>query len=342
MKYLLLAVLLCQCLAKYVETTSFYNEKAGHNTSIQSWSGYEPVDWYYPESTAAMYYSLWKVWGDEKITDPYTPVVVWLQGGPGAASQFGCFNEVGPFHINGDRNFTIQYSSYPWNDVGHLVCVDQPIGIGFSYNRGKMVTDSVEAARHFTNFLANFLTTWRLWENPLYIAGESYAGHYIPAFVKDMLSNESLTFNLKGVMIGDGYVDAVNQVNYYDSMMYSLGVASEYARDTTTYIQNQALLSLFNSKYQEATDWANWIVDNDDNANKFYGGLNLMNYKKYSMDNINDNYWKFLQENKKSLGVPDDVNYVEDGEFMYKAFGKDISTSFAGDLTFVSVLSLRC
>lgn len=341
MKYLLISVLIAVGLCSRTNTTNFFNEKVGHNTTIESWSGYEPIDWYYPESTASMYYSFWKVLGEEKITDPYTSVIIWLQGGPGAPSQFGCFNEVGPFHITGDSNFNVQYNSYSWNEIGHLVCVDQPVGIGFSYNRAKMVTDTHEASAHFLNFLYNFLNEWDLWKNPLYIAGESYAGHYIPAFVQKMLQNTTLNFNLKGVMIGDGYLDPINQVNFYDSMMYSLGVASEYARDTTTYIQNQAVLSLLNNKHQDATNWADWIVDNDDNNRKFYGGLNLMNYKKYTQDNINDNYWKFLQENKKSFGVPDDVNYIDDGEFMYKAFGRDISMSFADSLVYVIVYSFR-
>lgn len=60
-----------------------------------------------------------------------------------------------------------------------------------------------------------------------------------------------------------------------------------------------------------------------------------MNFKKYNQDNINPDYWKFLNENKKQFGVPDDVNYTEDGDPMYKAFGKDISMSFATELEYV-------
>jgi carboxypeptidase C (cathepsin A) len=119
------------------------------------------------------------------------------------------------------------------------------VGIGFSYNRGKPVTNTYDAANHFTNFMYNFLNNWNMLKNPLYIAGESYAGHYIPAFARHIMLNVSLGFNLKGVMIGDGYLDPVNQLNFYDSFMYSAGIASSFARDTTTYAQNQALLKLF-------------------------------------------------------------------------------------------------
>jgi hypothetical protein len=53
-----------------------------------------------------------------------------------------------------------------------------------------------------------------------------------------------------------------------------------------------------------------------------------MNFRKYQQDNINPDYWKFLNNNKKSFGVPDDVNYIEDGDAMYNAFSRDISMSF--------------
>ncbi len=95
-------------------------------------------------------------------------------------------------------------------------------------------------------------------------------------------------------MIGDGYLDPENQMNYYDSFMYTLGIASEYARDTATYIQNQALLNILKADFSKASEFCNLIVDNDDNNNKYFGGANLMNYKKYNQDNINSNYWKFL------------------------------------------------
>jgi carboxypeptidase C (cathepsin A) len=51
--------------------------------------------------------------------------------------------------------------------------------------------------------------------NPIYLFGESYAGHYIPAFSKDLLTNDLFSkykANYKGVGIGDGLTQALNQV----------------------------------------------------------------------------------------------------------------------------------
>lgn len=46
-------------------------------------------------------------------------------------------------------------------------------------------------------------------KSPLYIFGESYSGHYIPAFASQLLEDERLTsVNYQGVGIGDGLTDA--------------------------------------------------------------------------------------------------------------------------------------
>lgn len=64
MKYLLLVcVLFTITLCTRVETTSFYKDKIGYGLKFRVWSGYNKVDWYYPEETAAMYYSFWQEYG---------------------------------------------------------------------------------------------------------------------------------------------------------------------------------------------------------------------------------------------------------------------------------------
>ncbi len=73
------------------------------------------------------------------------------------------------------------------------MCVDQPVGVGFSYNNGSYrVNNTRDAATHFVQFLSNFFKnnpSLGLGKNPLYLAGESYAGHYIPAFADKILSD---------------------------------------------------------------------------------------------------------------------------------------------------------
>jgi len=49
----------------------------------------------------------------------------------------------------------------------------------------------------------------------LYITGESYAGHYIPALASYIVKNPDADFNLKGVAIVNGWVDPYDQYPQY-------------------------------------------------------------------------------------------------------------------------------
>jgi carboxypeptidase C (cathepsin A) len=108
----------------------------------QSFTGYEDIDWYFKNKSASIYYSLWQGVSDS-WTDKTVPLIIWLQGGPGGSSQFGCFNEVGPFFIQNNNGTNKPVSNgWAWNHFGHLLCVDQPIGVGFSINNGNPIVNN--------------------------------------------------------------------------------------------------------------------------------------------------------------------------------------------------------
>lgn len=138
-----------------------------------------------------------------------------------------------------------------------MLYVDQPLDVGFSYsaNRtGKKVTDSKQGAQHLLNFLYNFYSTWpALAKSPLYIFGESFGGHYVPPFAKLIFENKTFTTTkgvvLKGIGLGDGLVDPLNQFNFYDSLLYSVGIVSNKFRDVCTLVQAQGMISIYRKDY---------------------------------------------------------------------------------------------
>lgn len=84
----ILGLTLCSSLKN---TTAFFNKELNATMSGQSYSGYEDIDWYFQNKSASIYYSLWQ--GDYLSWQDHTvPLIIWLQGGPGGPSQFGCFN----------------------------------------------------------------------------------------------------------------------------------------------------------------------------------------------------------------------------------------------------------
>lgn len=117
-----------------------------------------------------------------------------------------------------------------------MVFVDQPVGTGYSYNKGKLVDNTKLAANHFINFLNNFMKNngYGLDTNPyLYLAGEGFAGHYIPVFFQAINTNTSIKYKIEGVILGGGLVDVERQFNYYESILAAAGIVSQKRRNIT-------------------------------------------------------------------------------------------------------------
>lgn len=73
------------------------------------------------------------------------PLIIFLQGGPGAASQFSAFNYIGPVKVVGkDEDMHVEANTNGWNMFGNLLVVDQPIGVGFSYSSNNYITKTSE------------------------------------------------------------------------------------------------------------------------------------------------------------------------------------------------------
>jgi len=94
--------------------------------------------------------------------------------------------------------------------------VDNPVGTGYSMADWYR-TNETEIGPDFVNFLVNFYssTDFASFLNvPLYIFGESYAGHYVPTvshyIIQYNLGNPTLKIPLAGMGVGDGWTDPIN------------------------------------------------------------------------------------------------------------------------------------
>jgi vitellogenic carboxypeptidase-like protein len=104
------------------------------------------------------------------------PLLVWLQGGPGASSLFALFTEMGPYRLNAILNPVPNPST--WNTEFSMIFVDNPRGTGYSYsNAGTLCTTWMCYAADFDDMLRQFVGAFQLNSTELYITGESYGGH---------------------------------------------------------------------------------------------------------------------------------------------------------------------
>lgn len=156
-------------------------------------------------------------WFFESRNDPANdPVVLWLNGGPGCSSMTGLFMELGPSKLDKDGKLIRNPSS--WNANASVIFLDQPVNVGYSYSGGS-VTSTTAAGKDVYALMTLFFEQFPQYaKQPFHIAGESYAGHYIPVFAAEILSHKHRNINLQSVMIGNGLTDPLTQYESYRPM----------------------------------------------------------------------------------------------------------------------------
>ncbi|XP_041996822.1 serine carboxypeptidase-like [Salvia splendens] len=164
------------------------------------------------------------------------PVVIWLTGGPGCSSEMALFYENGPFTIA--DNLTLVRNEYGWDQVSNIIFVDQPIGTGFSYSSDKrdIRHNEHDVSDDLYDFIQAFFTEHpELANNDFFITGESYAGHYIPAFAgrvhRGNKEGEGIHVNLKGFAMGNGLTDPGIQYAAYADYALDMGILTQSEHD---------------------------------------------------------------------------------------------------------------
>jgi len=135
---------------------------------------------------------------------------MWLNGGPGCSSLEGFLQENGPFLWN-YGTFKPVKNPWTWVKLTNTLWVEQPVGTGFSQG-DQNETNEKAVAESFLAWFKNFIDTFSLHGKKIYIAGESYAGLYVP-YIADAMFNtkDKRYFDLRGTMIYE-YADRPSSV----------------------------------------------------------------------------------------------------------------------------------
>lgn len=194
----------------------------------------------------------------ESRNDPKNdPVVLWLNGGPGCSSLTGLFLELGPSSI--DKDLNLVYNPYSWNSNASVIFLDQPVNVGYSYS-GSSVSNTIAAGKDVYALLTLFFKQFPEYAHQdFHIAGESYAGHYIPVFSSKILSHKKRNINLKSVLIGNGLTDGLTQYEYYRPMACGEGGWPAVLDESECQAMDNALprcQSLIQSCYDNESVWS--------------------------------------------------------------------------------------
>ncbi|KAI3829879.1 hypothetical protein L1987_04010 [Smallanthus sonchifolius] len=174
------------------------------------------------------------------------PVVLWLNGGPGCSSFDGFVYEHGPFSFEKTGGLPkLHLNPYTWTKVSNMIYLDSPAGVGMSYSANKTdyITGDTKTASDSHKFLLEWFKLYPEYlSNPFFIAGESYAGVYVPTLsyevVKGLDAGDQPTLNFKGYIVGNGVTDEVFDGNALVPFAHGMGLISdELYQEVTTECQ---------------------------------------------------------------------------------------------------------
>ncbi len=166
-----------------------------------------------------------------KDIDPSTaPVVIWLQGGPGASSLFGMLELHGPIIARDDDGDGVPVgvpNPHAWNKRANMIYVDNPIGAGFSFgDYDGLPASQQDAGDDLYEFLRQFFLLFPEYQhNEFYVFGESYAGKWVPTIARrihDQNDQAEVHMNLRGIGIGNGFMSPPDSSIYGDFLYQAI------------------------------------------------------------------------------------------------------------------------
>ena len=201
--------------------------------SMPSYSGYLTVNEKYGSNMFFWFFPAQEDPGD-------APVLLWLQGGPGASSLFGLFVELGPIMVT--KEGKIVDMPVTWNKKYSLLYIDNPVGTGYSFTKedAGYAKHQDDVARDLYSCLTQFFSIFKSYQkNDFYVTGESYAGKYVPSISHQIIvgnaAGGNTHINFKGMAIGDGLTDPLSMNPFYADLMLQTSLIdtyqAEHARD---------------------------------------------------------------------------------------------------------------
>lgn len=242
-------------------------------------------------------------------------------GGPGSRGEIGLFFEIGPYYLNDDlilENRTVGN----WNKNYHVLFLDQPIGTGYSTagSSESYAKSQDDVATDLYFFLQRWYESYPSYSSlPLFITGESYGGHYIPAFADKIIQENTRLSNtgntlvqLKGIAIGDGLTDPCSQVEAGPRAAYDLGIIDlkTFAEAKAYALQSsKACLELdFTTAHKYREEMEDLVISRS--------GINQYDVRIFGSYTYNEKMSKYLSlpETKLMLHVPVDNKVNTDSQ----------------------------
>uniref|UniRef100_A0A251VF46 Carboxypeptidase n=1 Tax=Helianthus annuus TaxID=4232 RepID=A0A251VF46_HELAN len=298
-------------------------------------SGYLTVN---STTKSAIFYTFYEAQNPTNTSLSETPLVIWLQGGPGCSSMTGNFYELGPFRVTPSLTHNVEQlvlepNPGSWNRIFGLLFLDNPIGTGFSIasTPEEIPTDQQTVAKHLFIAIRKFIALDPVFKTrPVYITGESYAGKYVPAIGYYILKRNpglpvSERVNLFGLGIGNGLTDPAVQVSTHALHNYNLGLINEKQKIYMEKLQIEAVELVKSGNWSEATDARNKVLRFLQNVTGLATLYDFRRQGPYGSDWVEE----FLKdvEVKRALGVNESMVFEGCSDVVGAALHADVMKS---------------
>ncbi|KAI3825106.1 hypothetical protein L1987_06582 [Smallanthus sonchifolius] len=291
-------------------------------------SGYLTVN---STTGSAIFYAFYEAQNPTNTSLSETPLVIWLQGGPGCSSMIGNFYELGPWRVT--EHLTLEPNPGPWNRIFGLLFLDNPIGTGFSIasTPEEIPTDQQTVAKHLYIAIRKFIDLDPLFKSrPIYITGESYAGKYVPSIGYYILKRNprlpvSKRVNLFGLAIGNGLTDPAVQVGTHALHNYNIGLINEQQKTQMEKLQTEARELVDIGNWSDATDARNKVLKFLETVTGLATLYDFRRQSPYHSDWVEE----FLKDPgvKKALGVNESMVFEECSDVVRAALHADVMKS---------------
>ncbi|KAK4405483.1 Serine carboxypeptidase-like 50 [Sesamum angolense] len=279
---LLLLLSILAVLRHSAASTSYPKE------ALPTKSGYLTVN---STTGSAIFYSFYEA---QNSTLSQTPILIWLQGGPGCSSMLANLFEIGPWLVN--QELSLEPNPSSWNKIFGLLFLDNPIGTGFSIAASpeEIPRNQYDVAKHLIIAINN---TWILHSE------------------EECCFAKGSRVNLAGVAIGNGLTDPEIQVATHAVNCYNLGLINEKQTTLLEKVQSEAIGYVRKGDWNEATNARNRVLGTMTNMT---GLATLYDFRRLT-PYPNRVVVKFLNdvEVKRALGVNESMVF----ELCSKAVG---------------------
>lgn len=186
------------------------------------------------------------------------PLVIWLQGGPGASGTgYGNFEELGPLDLlTKPRNFT-------WVRNYNVLFIDNPVGTGWSYvdNNNLLTKTNREVAEDLVSFMKEFYKKFPDFEaSPLHVFSESYGGKMAAEFgllLDQEIKAGKINCNLESVGLGNSWISPIDSTLSWAQFLLQAGMVDIDGYQSINTAAKATQLAVKNRQWKSATAlWA--------------------------------------------------------------------------------------